>query len=81
MKSVKRNTKAKPRKPAKRKAKAPKAVSKGLNAFDRVTGAIIGGASGTVRRVRKSVKALDRNLNRFGDEVEKLYDAQSKAGL
>lgn len=64
-----------------KKTKAPKAVSRKLNAFDRFTGAIIGGASGTVRRVRKSVRTLDRRLNRLGDEVEKLYDAQSKAGL
>jgi hypothetical protein len=63
------------------KPKTPRCVRKGLDTFDRFTGEIISKATGTVRRVRKSVTALDRRINKFGDEVEKLYDAQSRAGL
>lgn len=52
-----------------------------LTKFDRKTKAVSGGIVRTVDRVRKSVKRFDRNLSRIGNAIERLYDAQSKAGL
>ncbi len=52
-----------------------------LTRFDRKTKAVASGIVRTVDRVRKSVKKLDRNLNKIGNAIERLYDTQSKAGL
>ncbi len=52
-----------------------------LNRFDRKTKAVASGIVRTVDRVRKSVKKLDRNLNKIGNAIERLYDTQSKSGL
>lgn len=60
---------------------AKKRKRKILDRFDRKTEAVSNGIVKAVDRVRKSVKRLDRNLNKIGDAVERLYDTQSKAGL
>jgi hypothetical protein len=52
-----------------------------LDRFDRKADRLSNGIVRTVGRVRKSVRKLDRNLNKIGNAVERLYDAQSKAGL
>ncbi|MEZ4527692.1 MAG: hypothetical protein R2941_17375 [Desulfobacterales bacterium] len=52
-----------------------------LDRIDQKTDHLSGGIVRTVRRIQKSVRSLDRNLNKIGNAVERLYDAQSKAGL
>jgi len=60
-----------------KKAKAPKAISKSLNSFDRVTGAILGSVTGTVKRTNRTLKRLNKNLNRVGDAFDKFYEDHS----